>query len=191
MKETVHKLRKNRLYKVAIAVLAAFLAVGALYALGFRITYNPNIITDWTAVGAVGQWCSIVASIFVVYLSTYLSREFEQKTKDIANSNRASAEFMSEVEKKIDEKIKLIADMEGKNKIVLSEQEEKDIQQRIVSYIEISIVTTTNKIAKYIDKSIQETFSILKKMEDREKNIMHIGDNSNLSIEELLWKINS
>lgn len=191
MKTIINDLRKMISAKITIIILVVLFAVCVLYALGFRIIYNPDIITDWTAVGAVGEWCSIAASVFVVFLSTYLSRAFEQKTKDIANSNRANAELMAEVEKKIDEKIKLIANAEGKKQVVSGEQDENSVRQRIVSYIEISIVTTTNKIANYIEKPIQETFSILNKMEVEEKKIMHIGNNSNLPLEDLLWKINS
>ncbi len=144
--------------KAVIAIIVIILVIIILYAFGFRITYNPNIITDWTAVGAVGQWGSIAATIFVVYLSTYLSRKFDEKTADIANSNRVKVELISEMERRMDEKIKIIADKEGNSKTVLGET---DIQKRILSYIELSIVTTTEKIANYIGKSVDETYCFL------------------------------
>ena len=71
-------------------ILIVVVMIICLYALGFRITYDPNIITDWTAVGAVGQWCSIAASIFVVYLSAYLTKKFDEKTiKDVFEKHGA------------------------------------------------------------------------------------------------------
>lgn len=172
-------------HKAVIAIIVIILVIIILYAFGFRITYNPNIITDWTAVGAVGQWGSIAATIFVVYLSAYLSKKFEEKTADIANSNRVKVELISEIEKRMDEKIKVIADKEGDSKIVLGAV---DIQKRILSYIEISIVTTTEKIANYIGKSIDETYCLLQKMEVEDQKILHVGDHSNLKREELLWR---
>lgn len=169
-------------------ILIVVVMIICLYALGFRITYDPNIITDWTAVGAVGQWCSIAASIFVVYLSAYLTKKFDEKTKDIADSNRAKVELMAEVEKKIDEKIKVIAEIDSNDSDIIGEQEEGQIQKRMLSYIQISIVTTTEKIAKYIGKTVEETYSLLHKMEIDEQNVVHIGDNSNLRVADLLWK---
>lgn len=171
--------------KVIIVIIIIILVIIILYAFGFRITYNPSIITDWAAVGAVGQWGSIAASIFVVYLSAYLSRKFEEKTADIANSNRVKVELISEIEKRMDEKIKVIADKEGNSKTVLGEV---DIQKRILSYIEISIVTTTEKIANYIGKPVDETYCLLQKMEVEDQKILHVGDHSNLKREELLWR---
>lgn len=171
--------------KAVIAIIVIILVIIILYAFGFRITYDPNIITDWAAVGAVGQWGSIAATIFVVYLSTYLSRKFEEKTADIANSNRVKVELISEIEKRMDEKIKVIADKEGDYKTVLGAV---DIQKRILSYIEISIVTTTEKIANYIGKSIDETYCLLQKMEVEDQKILHVGEHSNLKKEELLWR---
>lgn len=180
--------------KAVIAIIVIILVIIILYAFGFRITYDPNIITDWAAVGAVGQWGSIAATIFVVYLSTYLSRKFEEKTADIANSNRVKVELISEIEKRMDEKIKVIADKEGDYKTVLGAV---DIQKRILSYIEISIVTTTEKIANYIGKSIDETYCLLQKMRQElwkliclielqlwnGKNKMHYG----CGMKEILW----
>lgn len=171
-----------------IIILIASIVLLCLYALGFRITYNPDIITNWTAVGAVGQWCSVASSILVVYLSTYLTRKFDENTKDIANSNRAKVEMTAEIEKRIDEKIKVFADKEWNHKDIINEQEEEKIQKRILSYIEISIVTTTEKIANYIGKTIEDTYSLLHKMEVEEHNVVHIGDNSSLRLEDLIWK---
>lgn len=190
MRETVMKkdIKKILLISGLFVILIITVVIICFYALGFRITYDPNIITDWTAVGAVGQWCSIAASIFVVYLSAYLTRKFDEKTKDIANSNRAKVELMAEIEKQIDEKIKVIAEIHGNYGDIIGEQEESQIQKRILSYIQISIVVTTEKIAKYIGKTVEETYRLLHKMEIEGQNVAHIGDNSDLRIDDLLWK---
>ncbi len=55
-------IKKILLIRGLLVVLFITVMIICFYALGFRITYDPNIITDWTAVGAVGQWCSIAAS---------------------------------------------------------------------------------------------------------------------------------
>lgn len=181
-------IKKTTLIRGAFVILIIMVVIICFYVLGFRITYDPNIITDWTAVGAVGQWCSIAVSILVVYLSAYLTRKFDEKTKDIANSNRAKIELMAEIEKQIDEKIKVIEEIHGNNRDIVEEQEESQIQKRILSYIQISIVATTDKIAKYIGKTVEETYRLLHKMEIEERNVVHIGDNSDLQKNDLIWK---
>lgn len=190
MKKHLEKIKEMIVsHKLIFIVITIFVIVIIFYLLGFRITYNPDIISDWTAVSAVGQWCSIAASIFVVYLSSYLSQKFEQKTKDIANSNRAKVELMSEIEKSIDEKIKRIESFNVSDKTELNTQEDTDIQKKVISYIEVSIVTSTEKIANYIGKSVDDTYQFLQKMEIEDKIVKHIGDTSYLAKEELLWKI--
>jgi len=177
----------NNIYRMAVIIIIILLLYAVFYALGFRITYNPKIITNWEAVSAVGQWCSIAVSIFVVYLSRYLTKEFDEKTKDIASSNRASAELMSEIEKSIDEKVKKILETQG-DKGTLDIDDEDVIKKRILSYIEISIIASTKKIADYIGKTIEETNAFLQRMENEEKSIVHIGEKSHLEINNMLWK---
>lgn len=162
---------------IFFVIIVVFIVVVA-YVLGFRITYNPNIITDWTAVGAVGQWASVLTSVFVVFLSAYLTQKFNDKTKDIANSNRASVEIISEIEKRIDERVKIVVDKE----------KDAGVEKRVMSYIDVSIITETKRIAEYIDKTIEDTYNILKKLEIEDQIVMHIGDNSNLEKADILWK---
>ena len=60
---------------------------------GFRITYDPNIINDWTAIDAVGTWvCGVIVPIGLVIFQKRLT-ESENRT---SASNLALLEELKE-----------------------------------------------------------------------------------------------
>lgn len=186
MKEKLTALKDGifRHKKMGIAVILLFVII-ILYRLGFRIIYDPEIITDWSAVGAAGQWATVFASVFVAFLSSYLTRKFNEKTKDIALSNVARVEIVKEIEERLNEKLEIIDALHANKQ--KAPKNDMDIMQEILRYIELSTITSTHRIADYMGMDEDGIYQCLKALEAK-KEIMHIGDNADLKMPDILWK---
>lgn len=53
-------------YFLLVFLLVAALIVPA-YLLGLRITYNPNLENDWTAISSVGTWVGAIGTVIVLW----------------------------------------------------------------------------------------------------------------------------
>lgn len=56
------KCRKKKIKFLSVLVIALFTLLAVFYFAGFRITYNPDLITDWDAVSGCAAWAGILTS---------------------------------------------------------------------------------------------------------------------------------
>lgn len=61
-------MKAKRTVVIVVSVGAVSILIG-MYLAGFRITYNPELITDWNAVSACAAWTSVLVSIAAVVAS--------------------------------------------------------------------------------------------------------------------------
>lgn len=57
--------------------------LGGLYFAGFRITYNPDLITDWNAVSGVAAWAGVLASIIAIFYAIRVPKEIADRQEKI------------------------------------------------------------------------------------------------------------
>lgn len=174
-------------HKLVIGILGICLVIIVFYCLGFRITYNPQIVNDWVAIGAMGQWGTVCATIAVVFLSAHLTQRFNDRTKEITLSNAARVEIVKEIEMRIEDKLKKLDGIYKENEP--NHEMLRNYKQEILKYIELCTVTTTDRISKFIGIDVEKTYEYLNEMET-DKIVTHMGDNSNLDLSKLLWKKN-
>ena len=70
----------KKLFKSAVfwVLLVEVIAVIVLFLFGFRITYNPNLITDWEAVSAVAGWVSAMATILIPIVAVIFQNKLDE-----------------------------------------------------------------------------------------------------------------
>ncbi len=143
IKKIFSAIAKNPL--ILVLATEAIIAI-ILYCLGFRITYNPNLINNWDAISACGTWfCGIVIPIAVVFIQ-------HQITKNESNINIANTALLQEIEK-----LKNQSTQTADKKKVISEDD-------IYRFICIKIFTTTEQIAEYFNTDIESIRPFLEEM---------------------------
>lgn len=164
---------------VLVVIITIFIII--MYYLGFRITYDPNIITDWDAVSAVAEWISIFTSVILVFVAAYLGYIFELKKDEIIKSNKDSIKLVRHIEEDIENNYSAkVTDTDMLNS--------KRLKRRIELYIQVEKVADTISIATFIGKDIKNTIEILHDME-QEDTLRCIGENAQLKNENLLWSL--
>lgn len=130
---------------ILVLITEAIIAV-TLYCLGFRITYNPNLINNWDAISACGTWfCGIVIPIAVVFIQ-------HQITKNESNVNIANTALLQEIEK-------------IKNQVPETDVKKKAISEEdIYRFICIKIFTTTEQIAEHFETDVESVRPYLEEM---------------------------
>ena len=72
-------------YKKMIAVVTGIIIVIiGLYIAGFRITYNPNLITDWDAVSGCAAWAGVIASVVAIWYAIQVPKKIADRQDKIA-----------------------------------------------------------------------------------------------------------
>ena len=88
-------MKNKRTIVLVVAITVAIAIMIGLYVAGFRITYNPDLITDWDAVSGCAAWAGILtSSLLSIAAIIYAIRV----PKEIANRQDKIALF----EKRID-----------------------------------------------------------------------------------------
>lgn len=67
-----------------IAFIVIFLIVLILAILGFRITYNPSLDTNWNAVSACAAWAAVVVSGLAIYFAIQSPKKIAEEQNRIA-----------------------------------------------------------------------------------------------------------
>jgi len=146
--------------------LMAIFVIGGIF--GLRIVLNPSIRIDWGAVTAIGTWCTAIIPIFLVFLTAYVTDIVEKERKNIVQSNLQLYEAINR---------------EGHSK----EFNEEDLLQRILDYVRIGLVCTTEEISKFIGQDSSTTLRLLLDLKSKEK-IEIIGGPKQLSDKHQTWK---
>jgi len=136
--------------------------------LGLRIVFDPTIIIDWGAVTAIGTWCTAIVPIFLVFLTVYVTDIVEKERKNVVQSNLHLYEAINR---------------KGQS----NEFDEEDILQRILDYVRIGLVCTTEEISKFIGQDISTTLRLLLALKSKEK-IEVIGGSKQISDKLQTWK---
>lgn len=130
LKRVINYLKNNR-YLSKILIVIAFVVI--MRALGFRITYNPNLEDNWEAISACGTWfCGCVVPVAVIILQHRIN-ESEKKT---SASNMALLEEVNK-SRNITNETQNISD------------ERYISSAEIYRYICIKMVASTTEIAAY------------------------------------------
>lgn len=150
------KILKSPLTWVCVAVILVAVIVQGLWVFGFRITYDPNIVTDWNAVGATASWVSAIATILIPIAVVYIQHKLDKNKHEIGEANKA---LLAEVKEFMDawESGKIILDGEGASMEVTLETTE----ERVLNYINATMSVTKDEIVKHFGITEAKAISIL------------------------------
>ena len=86
------KIKMKKLFKSALfwVFIVEAIAVIVLFVFGFRITYNPTLITDWEAVSAVAGWVSAIATILIPIVVVIFQNKLEENKNAVSEANKAT-----------------------------------------------------------------------------------------------------
>lgn len=181
-----------------IGIIAAIQTIVLLlcYLYGFRITYSPELETSWPAVSAIGQWVSALSALLIPIAVVYLDKHMDKNREKIGESN---IELLSEVEKfksEYYEKIKVLSKLvNAEGDIVIpkgffSEDDEKTyeiLKEKALKFVNISMVTNTEKVAKYLEIEKEKAFRILEELFKHDGKISAGGQITLKNIDGVVW----
>lgn len=114
---------------ITIVIVEAMIVV-VLGLLGFRITYNPEIINDWGAIEAVGTW---ISGLIIPFAVIWVQKKIDDSERRTGASNTAT----------IDEIMRRIGSQTNGDLV-----EEEITDQRVYNLIKIHVVISSEDIAK-------------------------------------------
>ena len=85
-------MKKSVIWVSALILVCIIVA----YFLGFRIVYNPILMTDWDAIEAIGTWIGVVSTLILTAIIIY------QTQKNHKESQRIQKELSEKEMKSID-----------------------------------------------------------------------------------------
>ena len=161
------KILKSPLFWVVI--IEVIIAV-ALYLLGFKITYAPNLSNDWEAISAVASWVSAIATIFIPLVVVLFQNKLDQNKNEISDANKAA---LSEFQKFADKYSDLFEAITSGDTIVLDGgRVVMDFNEdNVVDYIRATIKVTVQDVASYFDVTPQRAMKLLENLVEQNRII--------------------
>lgn len=165
--DMIKKLIKSVVFWI---ILIELLATCALYFLGFRITYAPNLETCWDAVGATGQWVGALVGVLIPIAAIYLQANLDKNKRDIGEANSELYNEFKEFKLEYSEKLKALSNLvdEDGNIVIdggnFNDDLEEDLKEKALKFINISMVVNTKKVAEHLEISEDEAYDLLVEM---------------------------
>ena len=158
----------KKVFKTLLIVLLVegVLAI-VLLGLGFRITYNPDIVTDWEAVSAVAGWVSAIATICIPIIVVVFQHELDENKNAISEANKATLGELQKFAKAYAPVLKDLTNvMNGDVEIILDGGGAfpRLTKKNVIDYITSSIQVTLEDVVTYFNVSNEEAESILNEL---------------------------
>ena len=146
--------------------LIGIIVIGGI--LGLRIVFDPAKNIDWGAVTAIGTWCTAIVPIFLVFLTAYITDIVAKERENIVQSNLHLYEAIN-------------------RETQTDEFDEEDLLQRILDYVRIGLVRTTEEISEFIGQDSSTTLRLLLALEGKGE-VEIIGGSKQFSDKCQAWK---
>ncbi len=164
------KLIKSPLFWV-LFVEAVILTI--LYFAGFRISYSPGIDNNWDAISAIGQWFGVISGVFIPLAAIYIQYKLDKSKKIIGASN---VDVLNEIDR-----LKL------QFKLMGSHINEESLKEKVLKYINISMIAKTDKVAEHFNISIDQAYDILEELLLHDRAIKSGGQVSRENMYNIIW----
>ena len=143
-----------------------------LLGLGFRITYNPDIITDWEAVSAVAGWVSAIATICIPIIVVVFQHKLDENKNAISEANKATLGELQKFAEAYAPILQQLTDvMDGTEEIVFDcgGAFPRLTKKNVVDYITASIQVTLADVVTYFNVSSEDAEVILNELLNENK----------------------
>lgn len=173
-------------------IISMVIIIYILFVLGFRITYSPNLETSWDAVGAIGQWIGALVGILIPITAVYIEHILEKSKKDIGESNIELLNEFKEFKDEYSEKIKALSNLVDNNENIVIDggrfkESDMELKEKALKYINISMVTKTDKIAEHLGIGVEDTYNLLIEMTRHDETISSGGQLSKENMGNVIW----
>lgn len=150
---------KRIIATVIVTIIITLGVIQFLWSVGIRITYNPNVITDWEAVGATAGWVSAIATIFIPIAVVYIQYKLDKNKYEIGEANKAT---LAELKKFKDEYSEFMNSINsGELVFDCGNSFPAFTEERVLNYITASINVTKKDIEKYFGVTDTQASSML------------------------------
>lgn len=189
-------LNKN-IKTIGIALVIQMLLGLIFYLYGFRITYSPELETSWPAVSAIGQWVSALSGLLIPIAVVYLDKHMDKNREMIGESN---IDLLKEVEKfksEYYEKIKVLSKLVNEEGDIVidsgfsseanEEKSDEILKEKALKFVNISMVTKTEKVAEHLEIEKEKAFRILEELLKHDGKISAGGQITLKNIDAVVW----
>ena len=151
------KLLKSLLFWVLTVEIVIVVALGCL---GFKITYDPNIVSDWNAVSATANWVSALATICIPIIAVMFQHRLDKNKNEISEANKAT---LAELKKFKDQYADILEALSSGEEIVLDcgGAFGSLTEQNLLDYIRATINITAYDAAVYFGTEKSRTVAML------------------------------
>ncbi len=165
MKIRIKRIIRSVLFWHIVGAVLVLVAIVILGSLGFKITYDPNIVDNWDAIGATASWFGAVVVPFTILL---IQHKWDNNKQEIADSNLAILEEVKLKQEEFESMLQALKEgtlvLNGGNAFNSTGPTVKD---RIRQYISITMTPTTQEISTYMKIPLEELLPILKEMKEQ------------------------
>lgn len=172
LKILAYKIFKSVTFMVIVVEL---IIIWILYKVGFRLTYGPELEASWDAISAIGQWAGVVVGFSIPIAVVYLQSKLDKSKEDIGESNTALLKEFESFKNEYEDKLKQISShFDNHGNFVIDggtfeehtkeKRSRQDLKNEAHKFVNISMVTKTNRVAEHLDVTPEEAFDILEEL---------------------------
>lgn len=155
------RILKSALFWVVVGELAIALI---MWCMGFRITYAPELDSNWDAISAIADWAGvIVGAVIVPLLVLWLQHKWDSDKKEIARSNLVTSDQLKAFEQRFAPLLNEQA--QESNKAPLAFETESSLhEQQLLQFLSINMGANRNEISEHLELSIATTQHLIKRL---------------------------
>lgn len=167
---------------IIVLLIVLLISVVVPFVLGYKIAYITDAEYNFEAISAYASWAGALLPIALVFLSVYVSHQFEKEKQEISSSNLATIEYVKEM---IDE-MKSSTFNVNQNKYD-EKNDNLKIKSKILKYINISGLARTEQIAEHFNITIDDAYDILVELLRHDKSISAGGQITKDNVNRIIW----
>lgn len=180
-----------------LAIFTLFFIVPLLF--GWKIAYHTEVNYNFIAISAIGQWAGALVGFAIPFAIFYLQKRIDDNRKEIGESNSELLNEFEEFKNEYYEKLKILSKrIDDDGNIVFdggtfeaSDSEElyrEKLKEKALKFVNISMVTNTQRVSQHLNVSIEETLSLLEELQKHDDAITGVGgDITTDNIDNLTW----
>lgn len=147
----------NQKFKLPLwaIIIVESIVVVIMLALGFKITYAPELANDWEAIAAVGTW---ICGFIVPFALLLFEKKLSASENKVSSSNLATLQELNEFKKKYEPLLNAFTEGE----VIINGGNASDYtsssipsQNEIYRFICISMIATSQEIADHFEVNVE------------------------------------
>ena len=156
----------NKSFKnIAMWIVIGEIVIGfIMWCFGFRITYAPELDSNWEAISAVAEWAGvIVGAIIIPLVVVWLQHKWDSNKKEIALSNLVTIDQLKEFEQRIAPLLN--EQQQSDNNIGITIKPELALrEQQLLQFLSINMGARSTEISEQLGLSPATTHHLIRRL---------------------------